>query len=415
MDLGVGGIWQEPTLTGTLQLSQAGAYLPSAGIRLEDVALAANLDRDRIGVSLSAASGSGRLTGEGLAQLQGWQVASYRGTISGDRFQLLHLPELEASGSPRLSFEGTTSRLAVRGEVRLPVLLVHGQPPKASVQPSEDVVLEGAPAEKKAPQLALDVQVRVILGDRVLVKAAGLDAQLGGSMDLRFTRLDTIASTGEIKVVKGRYKAYGLDLAIVRGRIFYAGGPVNEPLLDVLALRSVGDVRAGVTVTGTPRTPVIKLYSEPAMPDMDILAYMVLGHPLGQSSEQAGLVAQAAGLLLSTGQSTVLQDQIKNRLGLSTIEIESGQQNAVARMGYKAIPVTPSGMAPTKEADTGVSQSILTLGKYLTPQLYISYGRSLFTGANLFRLRYDISRRLQLETETGSESGADLYYKMNFN
>jgi translocation and assembly module TamB len=57
---------------------------------------------------------------------------------------------------------------------------------------------------------------------------------------------------------------------------------------------------------------------------------------------------------------------------------------------------------------------MLTVGKYLTPELYFSYGRSLFTGGNLFRLRYDLSRRWQIETQKGSESGADLYYKIEF-
>ena len=57
---------------------------------------------------------------------------------------------------------------------------------------------------------------------------------------------------------------------------------------------------------------------------------------------------------------------------------------------------------------------MLTVGKYLTPQLYISYGRSLFTGGNLFRMRYDISKHWQVQSETGSESGADLYYKIDF-
>jgi len=58
---------------------------------------------------------------------------------------------------------------------------------------------------------------------------------------------------------------------------------------------------------------------------------------------------------------------------------------------------------------------VLTVGKYLTPQLYISYGRSLFTGSNLFRLRYDIYKNWQIETQTGGgESGADLYYKLEF-
>jgi len=57
---------------------------------------------------------------------------------------------------------------------------------------------------------------------------------------------------------------------------------------------------------------------------------------------------------------------------------------------------------------------MFTVGKYLTPQLYISYGKSLFTGSNLVRLRYDIFKQWQIETQTGSESGADLYYKLEF-
>jgi len=57
----------------------------------------------------------------------------------------------------------------------------------------------------------------------------------------------------------------------------------------------------------------------------------------------------------------------------------------------------------------------MTVGKYLTPEIYLSYGRSLVTGGNLFTLRYDISRRFQLETQSGSESGIDLYYKLEFN
>jgi translocation and assembly module TamB len=256
----------------------------------------------------------------------------------------------------------------------------------------------------------------MILGERVLAKVEGIDAQLGGQIDLMFQSLDRIASRGEIRVVKGRYKVYGVDLEIVRGRLFYTGGPINQPTLDILALRTVGDVRAGVTAGGILRAPAIKLYSEPAMPDVDVLAYIVFGHPLSNSSnrEQAGMMAQVASVLLSRGQSAVLQEQIKNRLGLSTLEIQSGSAETAGRMGYRAIPATPAGVAPAKQG-AGVSETMLTVGKYLTPQLYFSYGRSLFTGGNLFRLRYDIFKNWQIETQTGRESGVDIYYKIEFN
>jgi len=303
----------------------------------------------------------------------------------------------------------------MRGEIRIPELLVSGPPARPPIAPSKDVIIEDAPLPAgKVASFALDVQVRVEIGDRVLVKAEGIDAQLGGSVDLTLRSLDNITSRGEIRVVKGRYRTYGVNLEIVKGRLFYAGGPFNRPTLNILALRTVGEVRAGVTVGGTPQQPVIKLYSEPAMPDVDILAYIVLGHPLGASTEQGALVARAAGFLLSSGQSVFLQDQIKNRLGITTLEIQTAGEAPSHMGGYKPIPVTPPGATPGKAAP-GISQAMVTVGKYLTPKLYFSFGRSLFTGENLFRLRYDIFKHWQIETQTGAASGADLYYKIEFN
>jgi len=166
-------------------------------------------------------------------------------------------------------------------------------------------------------------------------------------------------------------------------------------------------------VAGTLQHPITKLYSEPAMPDADVLGYIVLGHPLGSSGEQASLVVQAAGALLSSSQAEVLQEQIKSRLGLSTLEITGGVGGSTSHMGYKPLPVTAPGAIPAG-TQPGITETVLTVGKYLTPQLYISYGKSLFTGSNLFRLRYDLSKQWQVETQTGSESGADLFYKLEF-
>ncbi|HEX9079085.1 MAG TPA: translocation/assembly module TamB domain-containing protein, partial [Desulfuromonadaceae bacterium] len=400
--------------SGSLRLAKGSAYLPGAGVHVTDVGFNALLEKDIIRIdTFRAVSGPGSIEGTALIRLKGWRVSSYSGKITGTRLQVIYLPEVQCLVTPQLTFEGTGERLAVRGEVRVPELLVNGPPVRNAVAPSSDVIIVGAPPPgATAAPLAMDIRIRVILGDRVLVRMEEIDAELGGSMDLKAPNLDTIVSRGEIRVVKGRYKAYGIDLEIVRGRLFYAGVPIGSPALDILALRTVGDVQAGVTVGGTPRAPLVKLYSKPVMPDVDTLAYIVLGHPLGTGGEQAGLLAQAAGFLLSSSQSVNLKDQIKNRLGLSTLEI-GAVGTTPEHMGYTAIPSTPPGTAPTQAA-LGVSQTMLTVGKYLTPKLYLSFGRSIFTGGNLVRLRYDVSRRWQVETETGTESGADIYYKIDF-
>jgi len=51
-----------------------------------------------------------------------------------------------------------------------------------------------------------------------------------------------------------------------------------------------------------------------------------------------------------------------------------------------------------------------TLGKYLTPELYVSYGIGLFDAINTFNLRYSLTDRLALESVSGSGNSADLIY-----
>jgi translocation and assembly module TamB len=409
VDLKMSGSPAEPLISGNAHLSRTGAYLPTAGITVKDAQITARLAKDAIIIdSFRAVSGPGYIDGSALIRLKGWQVIGYEGRLGGDRFQTIYFPELQVQSSPTLTFTGTPEKISVRGEVLLPQVQIIGSQSQGPVESSPDVVREGKikPAAKKLP-INLDVQVKVILGDRVQFNASGIDAQLGGQINLQFREIEKIVSQGEIRVVKGRFRTYGVNLDIARGRLFYAGGPINQPLLDILALRKVGDVKAGVAVSGMLQNPLIKLYSEPFMQDMDILAYIVLGHPLGSDAKQANLLALAAGALLTSRQSESLLKQIKNRLGLTALDISTDIVDKNEQMGYKRINVAPAGAS--------VSETMLVVGKYLTPQLYISYGRSLFSGGNLFFLRYDVSKSWQIETQTGQESGVDIYYKLEFN
>ena len=414
-DLTVGGTWEAPQLGGTVRLAKGSAYLPTTGIHLKDIQLAAYLENNLILVdSFRALSGPGHIEGTARFTLGDGKGISYHGVIRGKNFQTVHLPELRIQSSPELTFEGTPQKLSLRGELHIPELNFVGAQSRAVITPSRDVIREGrvAPPPAGSP-LALDVKVRVMIGEQVFVKVAGIDARLGGAVDLSLTNLDRIISKGEIKVIKGRYRTYGVNLEIIRGRLFFAGGPINNPSIDILALRRIGNVQAGVTVAGTLRRPSTTLYSEPAMPDVDILAYIVLGHPLGSSGEQASLVNQAAGALLTSGQAEVLQNQIKSRFGLSTLEIQEGVGGTSGSMGYKPLQVTAPGAIPTTQ-QPGITETMLTVGKYLTPKFYISYGRSLFTGSNLFLMRYDFFKKWQIETQTGAESSVDLFYKLEF-
>jgi len=391
VDLRIGDTWRNPAFSGQMLFNRATMYLPRSGIRLTGLQASATLERGGIRISsFSARSGPGTITGSGFIGMTDWKPGGYQAAIRGDRFQLVNLPELQVVGSPKLDIEGAGKKITVRGEFAIPELLVAGLQTQGQVKPSNDViVIDAPPKEARAFPLDLDMQVRVLFGKKAFVKMEGIDARLAGSVDLIVRGPDDIRGNGEIRVAEGSYRAYGVNLKISKGRVVYTGGAVGNPNLDILALRTVDEVKAGVLIGGNLKRPAIRLYSEPAMSDSDVMGYIVLGHPLSGDKAQIGDVVQAAGLLLSAGQSAILQEQIGRRFGLDTIGVETDKTDA--------------------------SRSIITVGKYLTPKLFISYGRSLFSPTTYLRARYNFSKHWELETWTGTESGADIYYKINFN
>jgi len=414
IDLQLTGSWKDPLLAGGARLSQAGGYLPTAGITIKEAGADIRFTGDSIHVdAFRIASGPGHLAGAVLLRIKDGRVAGFEGRLDGDRFQTIYFPELQMQISPKLVFSGTPEKVVIQGDVLLPEVKILGAQARSQVQTSPDVVREGKskPAANKLP-FDLDANVKLILGDSVFFDAAGINARLGGKMDLQFKELDKIKSSGEIRVIKGSFQAYGVNLDITRGRLYYAKAPIENPLLDILALKKVEDVRVGAAVGGTLENPVIKLYSEPPMPDTDILAYIVLGHPMSGDTDQAAVLAAAAGALLTSRQAEELQGQIKGRLGLGSFNISAGVMEQSGKMGYKPIKLTPGG---TGAAKTQEGETMVMVGRYLTPGLYISYGRSIFTGTNLFTLRYDLSKNWQVESYTGDSSGVDIYYKIEFN
>ncbi len=400
------GTWSAPKIHGTLRVDQAGAYLPSTGIQLSDVTMDAQFEDQTVRItSFGARSGPGQLEGTGTVWLKDRGIDRIDLTLSGERFQVVRLPEMEMLANPSLTIKGAPKNLQVRGSITIPELLIRGGETKAVARPSKDVVkVDGSRAPKGDRAFPVDAEVRVILGDRAFIKAEGLDARLEGDVLLTAASLDAIKAKGEIRLKDGMYTTRGARLNITRGRIVFDGGPAGQPTLDVLALRTIEErtdragqtlgkfreVKAGVIVTGTPLAPLVRLYSEPSMPDADILSYIVLGQPAsGGDASTSALLAATAEALLSGGGSESTLSQLKRQFGPDTVDMKS-------------------------KTAGGTTQSIVTVGKYLQPKLYVSYGRSLFSDEYYVTLRYTLSKSWEVESKAGTQTGANLYYRIEF-
>ena len=413
LTLAVNGTWKKPRPEGHLRFGKAGATLPAAGIRLEDSGLEARFSEDQIKItSFRARSGPGHIEGEATFSIKDWRISRFQGMLRGDRFQMIYLPELQVFCTPRLELDGTLERLKVRGEIQLPEFSVSGLQTKGLIRPSPDVVVvDKKEIQKSRSAFPLDAELRVLLGEKVFVRTGGIDVRLAGGLTLRVEPSKAMRADGEIQVAQGHYSFYGQKLAIARGRLLF-NGPIDNPSLDVLALRKIKgstrweeqiqEVQAGVVVTGHIQSPMVRLYSQPTLPEKDVLSYIVFGQPVskGNQSQTASLI-QAAGALLSAGESVLLKNQLSGQFGIDSLDIRTTTTGS------------PGGTETPGSAGSGeLSRSIVTVGKYLDPRLYVGVGGSPFTKAYQIILRYSLTKHLEIETKAGTESGANLYYRI---
>ncbi len=77
-------------------------------------------------------------------------------------------------------------------------------------------------------------------------------------------------------------------------------GRIDNPALDILAIRPNIVQRVGVLITGTAQAPFVRLYAEPDLPDAEKLAWLVTGRAAPSCGAEAALVQQAALALLSS-------------------------------------------------------------------------------------------------------------------
>jgi translocation and assembly module TamB len=242
------------------------------------------------------------------------------------------------------------------------------------------------------------------LGQKIKVIGTGVDARLQGTLNLRGTLPDAPRVVGTVNTVNGTYVAYGQRLEIDRGRLVF-NGPFDNPTLDIVALRKNQPVEAGVALSGSALNPKLRLVSIPDRPDSEKLSWLVLGVGIENNRDNAQNAALQAATATFLGEGGSVSNSVAKTLGLDVLSIR-----AAPTAGLTSAPLTTPGLtsAITNPSVTAVQQNVVTLGKRLSSRLYVSYEQGLRGVWNLLKIQYDISNRLSLRAQTGSESAVDL-------
>ncbi len=386
-DLTFTGTPKTPSMTGQVALVEGIADIPDLGIRLEGVKFLSMTDgKGMLKVNGEARSGKGIMHVDGKVKLKpddGWPAKFH---IKGERFEAARTPEVWILASPDVNIFLKQNRVDMEGELLIPEATIETRDLSGAVAVSQDVlIMNGKDQQKHKEKWRLRSKIRLKLGDKVTFQGFGISGRITGDILLVEEPEKVATGTGQLQIVEGKYKAYGQKLDMEEGRLVYANSPADNPGLDIRAVRPVGDVVTGINIRGTLKDPELTLFSNPPMDQADILSYLVLGRPLYKASSSEGdlLYQAAASLSLSGGE--LLTKRIGRFFGLEEVRIEKGET---------------------------LEEAALLLGKHLSPRLYVSYGIGLLEPISTIRLRYQITSKWLLQTETGIESGADLLYKM---
>lgn len=376
-----------PRIDGGIDVSRIRFAMPEQGIAITDGTLKLVLADDRVRVREGELKGqSGRIVVAGEAQLKNPQAGL---TLRFEKFAATNRSDRRVivSGLTQLNLD--PKRLQLSGELVADRARLEMPEASRPVLSSDVVVVGRPPREKPASQrfpLALDLTLG--LGDDFLFKGGGLDARLGGRLRV-FTVNQTLRGEGTIQVEEGHYAAYAQNLDIERGVLRFAG-PLDDPGLDVLAVRKTPTVKAGVQVRGTVQRPVVTLYSDPALPDTEKLAWLVLGHGLERGGQQEfALLQLAAGALLSQAESVSMQAQLAEVLGIDVFDVRAG-------------------------GGEDLTSTVVSVGKRLSSRATLSYEQSLDGLSQVVKVLYQLTPHVRLEAQAGQQSSFDVFYTREY-
>ena len=373
-----------PLVNGNINLVGGEISGPELPISLEGLNVQALIAGESVQLNggwRSGKAGQGSLKG----QIDWGRALAVDLSLQGAQLPVTVEPYAVLEVAPDLKISLKDDKLAIAGKVQIPRgdITVRELPP-STVKVSDDTVIVGSQTEegKPAMAMAMAMDIDVVVGeDKLNFSGFGLTAKVQGHVHIG----DNLDTRGELWLNDGRYRAYGQKLDVRRARLLFAG-PLDQPYLDIEAIRKTDDIIAGIRLSGSAEQPTTQIFSEPAMSQEQALSYLVLGRPLTTTGEDNNMLAQAALGLGLMGSAGVTSDLAKN-LGIQDFELDT--------------------------QGSGTTTAVVASGK-ITETLSLRYGVGVFEPASTIALRYLLSKKVYLEVASGVASSLDIFYKRDF-
>ncbi len=396
VDTRLTGKARQPDIAGGVELEEGSFAVPAAGITVDRISLALTGREDgQLVLKGNARSGKGFVALDGALDWRDRLVPAAEATVKGRVIDVIRLPEGLVQVSPDVrvvlqdgQFRVSGQMLVPRAEIRVKKL------DEGAVEVSPDTIVHGRDvgvSEKKPPLFVLD-GLEVRLGEQVTFEGFGLKTGLTGGLRLSQSLIadpGLVTGAGVVSLRDGQFSAFGQKLAIDRGSLLFSG-VVTDPGIDVKASRDIDyegrDITVGVLLSGKLSRIETKVFSEPAMGELDALSYLTTGKPLSAAGAGDRYSVSNAAISLGLNQALPVVQQLTSALNVDEVGLDTTQAGGTA----------------------------VVVGEQLGKNLFLRYSYGVFDKLGTVKATYKLGRRISIEGSSGEEQSLELIYSVTW-
>lgn len=375
-----------PVIRAEARLQDGQLEIDRTGETLDDITLSVKSVADnKFDIDGSLKAGEGTLTTKGTMEFEGTSWST-RIEVKGSALQLIDSHEISVQVAPDILIEANQEKVVMSGTLLIPEAAIRLKTlPASAVTESDDVIIVGKDGTRPPPPgegLGFEPRLKVVLGEKVTFSGYGLDARLTGEFRTIQVK-QSLVTDGFLTIHDGTYDLFGQILNIETGRLVF-NGPLDNPGIDFRIVREVDDVTVGLNVSGTLVRPTSNVFSNPPMSDTEAFSYLLLGRSMEGASSGDGAMLMAMA---------------------KTLGVEGGS-------GFLSSLGEGLGVDASISTSEGFQESELQLGKRIGENLYLKYVMGLVESFQTLVIEYRINKNLRVEVQTGTDTGADVIYRI---
>ncbi len=393
-------------------IKNASTTISLLGLKLHNVNLNLKGENNQWQVNGNIESNEGKLNVKGQADLRKGAFNSSL-SLTGHDIMLINTSEYKIKASPNIVFNSHNDEMHLSGEIDIPYARITPSLSDSTIDLPDDVVIINQ--DNSITQKTFGYVINAKLGKDVKLDLLGLTGNITGGIRIAAPAHQMARADGTLKIINGKYQAYGQDLVINKGEINYTGGLLKNPNINLTATRrfkvnssnfqglgfdAFSDfdnyLTVGLRANGSLQSPNVTLFSNPPSNNQaDILSMLLLGRPISKvnDSDSAMLFDAISSLNIGSGNGPSITKQLSNALGVDALSIEDDSLTDAPQTGDP------------------YERTALVVSKSLSPKLSLHYSIGLLTGTSILRIRFKLGKKWTLQTETdGQSNGIDVLY-----